>query len=103
VAQYRLPAAADAALKSALLLLKIRYPNGTATVNGYTDDVPVPGGNVALSWKRADAVVAWLIQHGIASERLLAVGHGAADPEFPDRPGGQPRNRRVVIVILPGS
>jgi outer membrane protein OmpA-like peptidoglycan-associated protein len=102
-AQYRLPGSSAATLRTVLRLLMTRYPDATATVNGYTDDVPVPGGNVALSWKRAEAVVTWLIRQGVAASRLLAAGHGAADPMAPSRPGGQPRDRRVVIVIEPGT
>lgn len=103
VAQYRLPASAATTLRAVLHLLTTRYPASTATVNGYTDDIPFRGGNVELSWKRAEAVVGWLTRHGVAPGRLLAVGHGAADPLVPDGPDGQPRNRRVVIVIEPGS
>jgi outer membrane protein OmpA-like peptidoglycan-associated protein len=102
-AQYRLPVSAATTLRTVLRLLTTRYPASTATVNGYTDDIPVRGGNAELSWKRAEAVVSWLTRHGVAASRLLAVGHGAADPLVPNGPDGQPRNRRVVIVIEPGT
>ena len=101
--QYRLPSAAKPTLTKVLNLLTTRYPGATATVNGYTDNIPIRGGNVALSWRRASAVMNWLIRHGVPASRLQAVGHGAADPVAPNLPGGQPLNRRVVIVIEPAA
>ncbi len=101
-AQYRLPASAQPALARLLYLLTVRYPRATATINGYTDDVPVPGGNIRLSWLRASQVADWLIRHHIDASRLEAIGHGAADPVAPERPGGQPLDRRVLVVIEPG-
>lgn len=96
-----LPAMAGPGLRALLHLLIVMYPHATATVNGYTDNLPVPGGNTELSWRRARAVVAWLIRHGISAGRLRAVGHGAAFPQAPNQPGGQAENRRVVVVIEP--
>ena len=76
-------------------------PDAAAVISEHTDSIPTPGGNLALSWRRAQAVLAWLVQHGIDATRLQAVGHGAADPVAPNRPGGQPLNRRVVVIITP--
>jgi outer membrane protein OmpA-like peptidoglycan-associated protein len=102
-AQYALPTSARGALGQALRLLTVAYPTATASINGYTDTVSVPGGNVMLSWRRAHAVLAWLVDHGVAADRLQAVGHGAADPVAPNQPGGQPLNRRVVLIISPDN
>jgi len=102
-AQYRLPAAALPPLRTLRGLLAVAYPRSSATINGYTDNIAVRGGNLALSWRRADVVLQWLVAHGIAAARLQAVGYGAADPLAPNRPGGQPLNRRVVIIITPSS
>lgn len=98
-AQYALPASATPALRQALRLLTVAYPTASASINGYTDAVAVPGGNLMLSWRRAQAVLAWLVGHGVAADRLQAIGHGAADPVAPNGPAGQPRNRRVVLII----
>jgi len=100
-AQFSIPADAQAALGQLLRLLTVGYPNADATINGYTDSVPVPGGNLELSWKRARAVLEWLIAHGVVPSRLQAIGHGEADPVAPNQPEGQPLNRRVVVVISP--
>ena len=102
-AQYALPAAAVPSLRHLLRLLAVSYPGASATIDGYTDNIAVPGGNLTLSWKRAVAVLNWLVRHGIAADRLQAIGHGSADPLAPNRPGGQPLNRRVVVIITPDS
>lgn len=90
-------------LRHLLRLLAVSYPGASATIDGYTDNIAVPGGNLTLSWKRAVAVLNWLVRHGIAADRLQAIGHGSADPLAPNRPGGQPLNRRVVVIITPDS
>jgi outer membrane protein OmpA-like peptidoglycan-associated protein len=75
--------------------------SATATIIGYTDDLPAPGGNPALSRRRADAVGAWLTGHGVSSARLQVLGVGATDPAAANTRGGQPLDRRVVVVIDP--
>jgi outer membrane protein OmpA-like peptidoglycan-associated protein len=100
-AQYALPPSALPSLRRLLALLAITYPTATATINGYTDDVPTPGGNLLLSWRRAQTVLAWLVDHGIAGYRLQATGYGPADPVAPNKATGQPLNRRVVVIISP--
>ena len=99
--QYTLQSAALPQLRHLLHLLAVKYPHATATVNGYTDNLPVPGGNLLLSGRRALTAAQWLIAHGIVAGRLQAFGYGAADPAAPNTPGGQPLNRRVVVVIDP--
>jgi outer membrane protein OmpA-like peptidoglycan-associated protein len=101
--QYTFPVSADHALEQALRLLTVTYPGASATINGYTDNVAVRGGNLLLSWKRAQVVLNWLVAHGVAADRLQATGHGSADPVAPNRPGGQPLNRRVVLIISTGE
>ena len=66
-AQYTLPPTASRSLRQALRLLAVDYPDSTATIVGYTDDVAVRGGNWLLSWKRARIAQSWLIRHGIAA------------------------------------
>jgi outer membrane protein OmpA-like peptidoglycan-associated protein len=99
--QFRLKARAQPQLLRLLRLLTIAYPHAEASVDGYTDDLPARGGNLRLSQRRAQAVRYWLIAHGVAADRLQAAGYGDSDPVAPNKPAGQPRNRRVVIVIDP--
>jgi outer membrane protein OmpA-like peptidoglycan-associated protein len=84
-----------------LYLLTVRYPSATVTINGYTDNLPVPGGNLRLSELRAQEVADWLIAHGVAAARLQAFGYGDTDAVAPNTSHGQPLNRRVVVVIDP--
>jgi len=97
--QFTVPRRALPSLRRLLRLLTIGYPDATATINAYTDTVPVPGGNLLLSWRRAKAVTAWLVDHGVAAYRLEAIGHGSADPVAPNKAAGQPLNRRVVVIV----
>jgi outer membrane protein OmpA-like peptidoglycan-associated protein len=99
--QYKLTASALSPLRRLLYLLTVRYPDATATIVGYTDDLPTPGGNLQLSELRAQAVEQWLAAHGVANDRLQAFGYGDADPAAPNTLGGQPLNRRVDIIIDP--
>lgn len=102
-AQYTLPPSADGPLRQVLHLLAVSDPDATATIYGYTDDLPVPGGNLLLSWKRAQAVQAWLSSHGIRADRMQAIGLGTANPVARNGPAGQPLNRRVVIIVSPAT
>lgn len=99
--QYKLDAAALPQLRRLLRLLTVQYPNATATIIGYTDDLPTPGGNLRLSQLRAQAVAEWLAARGVAGDRLQAFGYGDADPVAPNTPAGQPLNRRVDVIIDP--
>jgi outer membrane protein OmpA-like peptidoglycan-associated protein len=98
-ARYRLPASAVAGLRRALYLLTVSYPDSTASIVGYTDNVAVPGGNRLLSWRRAETVLKWLTAHGVPADRLQAFGYGASDPVAPNGSAGQPLNRRVVLIV----
>lgn len=98
---YKLQAAALPQMRRLLYLLTVRYPYATVTIDGYTDNLPFPGGNLRLSELRAQEVEDWLIAYGIAAGRLQAFGYGDTDPVAPDTPHGQPVNRRVVVVIDP--
>ncbi|MEO1280535.1 MAG: OmpA family protein, partial [Pseudomonadota bacterium] len=72
-------------------------------VGGHTDRLGADGQNFTLSWKRAEAVAARLIEYGIETDRLLVVGFGPRRPLA--RPGQSPigdpaaLNRRVEILL----
>jgi outer membrane protein OmpA-like peptidoglycan-associated protein len=99
--QHQFQAAAVPLLRQLLYLLTAKYPHATATINGYTDSLPAPGGNLQLSLLRARAVEDWLVVHGVAATRLQDFGYGDTDPVAPNTHAGQPLNRRVVVVIDP--
>ena len=98
--KYTLQKAALPQLRQLLHLLTVTFPNATATIDGYTDSLPAPGGNALLSMQRAQRVLTWLVANE-STGRLEAVGCGDTDPVAPNTPHGQPLNRRVVVVIDP--
>lgn len=76
-------------------------------VEGHTDDVPVGKGapyadNWALSSLRASAVVARLVEAGVAPDRIAAVGFADQHPIMPnDSAEHRAANRRTEIVLVP--
>ncbi|HQS98713.1 MAG: hypothetical protein B7Y26_05670 [Hydrogenophilales bacterium 16-64-46] len=68
-------------------------------VSGYTDSVSSEEYNLDLSQRRAETVRAYLIDKGIAAERLTAKGYGEASPVADnDTAEGRAKNRRVELV-----
>lgn len=81
-------------------------------VNGYTDNTPIGPGlqsqgvtsNEQLSQKRADAVMNFLIAHGVKRDLVSAHGYGAKDPVASnDTAKGRAANRRVELELAPAS
>jgi len=82
-------------------------------VAGHTDDIPIrrPQTQAAhptnrhLSSHRAISVVASLESCGVAAERMSTRGFGEYRPVAPNSPnkGGNPKNRRVEIYIVPAG
>ncbi|WP_246859431.1 PA14 domain-containing protein [Spirosoma sp. KCTC 42546] len=69
-------------------------------VAGHTDNVGDPRLNLALSENRAKVVVAYLIRHGIAENRLTATGYGGTRPIADNAAESErSKNRRVEITI----
>jgi len=55
-----------------------KYPDSTVLIEGHTDNVGTSEYNMALSQRRADSVVSYLVDNlHIAPARLTAVGYGA--------------------------
>jgi outer membrane protein OmpA-like peptidoglycan-associated protein len=90
-------------LRRLLHLLTVTYPDATATIDGYTDNLPIAGGNLQLSLRRAKDVFTWLVTNKVPASRLQAVGCGDTNPVAPNTSHGQPLNRRVVVVIDPAT
>lgn len=68
------------------------------TVTGYTDDRGDAQSNLNLSAARAEAVKAYLVEHGVAADRILTKGEGAANPVADNKTAaGRAKNRRVEI------
>lgn len=68
------------ALDSLVLMLN-ENPNITIELSAHTDYRGAEAYNKTLSQKRAESVVRYLIDHGIAADRLTAVGYGEEKPK----------------------
>ena len=69
-------------------------------VEGHTDNVGTPAANQKLSEQRAHAVMQYLIERGVAANRLQSVGYGLTKPVADNKTeAGRARNRRVELVI----
>ena len=70
-------------------------------VEGHTDQAGTPDYNLDLSFRRARAVVEYLVAHGVAEERLEYQGYGQTRPTAAaDAPGAADLNRRVEFTIV---
>ncbi len=74
-------------------------------VEGYTDDKPINTAIYPSNWElssaRASGVVRFLIEHGIADNRLAALGYAGTHPIGDNKTGeGRMKNRRVQLMIL---
>jgi large repetitive protein len=70
-------------------------------VEGHTDDRAADDYNLGLSQRRAEAVRAYLVEQGIAADRLEAVGYGETRPKMAGKSkAARDANRRVEFVIL---
>ncbi|QBB70868.1 OmpA family protein [Pseudolysobacter antarcticus] len=93
-----LKAESDGALQRVLALLQ-QDATLKLEVQGHTDNVGGDDYNRKLSDARASAVLAWLVQHGIAANRLSFKGYGKTVPVASnDTDAGRARNRRVEIA-----
>ena len=69
-------------------------------VTGHTDLKGSIRGNDKLALKRAEAVAAMLIDQGIQTTRVRAVGRGEREPLVPTADGvAEAKNRRVEIIV----
>ncbi|MEX1238237.1 MAG: OmpA family protein [Cyclobacteriaceae bacterium] len=82
--------------------LLLQNPDWRIQINGHTDNVGHPQINLALSLKRAEAVVKYLASQGISAERLEAKGYGSERPlvSNDDEKEGRQINRRTEIEII---
>ena len=88
-------------LQAVEALLRERTEVSKLRIEGHTDSTGPDARNQQLSEQRAAAVRAWLVEHGVAKERLVAYGCGekhaiAAD----DTEQGRAQNRRVVFQVV---
>lgn len=81
-----------------------RYPNTTVNVIGHTDSDGASSYNLDLSQRRAQAVASVLVNSGVNSGRIRAIGRGEDQPIASNlTAAGKQQNRRVEIVITPNG
>lgn len=72
------------------------------SIEGHTDNVGKPEGNLTLSQNRASAAREYLINKGISKSRVFAIGYGDSKPIASNTDEkGREQNRRVEFVVLP--
>ncbi len=78
-----------------------KYPDTSAVIEGYADNVGRPDANMRLSQRRADSVVHYLVRTvHIDSSRLSAVGYGDSHPVGDNRTEeGKRMNRRITAIV----
>jgi len=77
----------------------IDYPEIMLEIHGYTDDRGNRDFNIDLSQRRAQSVLDYLVEMGVAPERLTAKGFGPDNPVASnDTAEGRANNRRIEFV-----
>ena len=75
-------------------------PDLSIRIEGHTDSEGTAENNRALSRARAEAVVSWLGERGIAKAHMTAFGFGPDKPLAPNTTvDGRAKNRRVEILV----
>ena len=88
---------AEPALNQIRLALAER-PDLSAVIEGHTDSDATDKYNLDLSQRRAEAVVAWLVDNGASAGNLTAAGKGEAEPiANNETSAGKASNRRVEV------
>jgi peptidoglycan-associated lipoprotein len=89
--------AAHALLNAKAELLK-RYPDRRVLVEGHTCSFGDSAFNVYIGLRRAEAVKAYLVERGVAAERIRTASRGSAQPVAPNLgEANRRKNRRVEI------
>jgi outer membrane protein OmpA-like peptidoglycan-associated protein len=91
--------AESAKLRRVLRYLRAR-PNAQVRVEGNCCDLAPNAYNQRLGMRRADAVKGWLVERGVAPERVTTVTHGEEQLVTED-PAKRPLNRRADIIAEP--
>jgi chemotaxis protein MotB len=86
-------------------LLDGRSIENPIRVEGNTDSVPITTGAFVSNWElsaaRADAVLEFLVHHGVKPSRLSLAGYADQNPIASNATaGGRASNRRVDLVLL---
>jgi outer membrane protein OmpA-like peptidoglycan-associated protein len=90
-----------------LVQLLIDNPEIKIELGSHTDSVDSDSFNLLLSQRRAESAVRYIVQNGIAPDRIVAKGYGESkpiarntNPDGTDNPEGRQKNRRTEFKIL---
>ena len=91
--------------KLSVILIE-ELPTKNIGIAGHTDNVPIRFSPWASNWElstaRATSVLHYLVDVGVAPQRLSAIGYGEHRPVASNETSaGRAKNRRVEISILP--
>ena len=87
-----------AALDQLITLLR-RAPHTVIEIGGHTDKYGAPDYNLQLSRRRAEAVLQYLVGHGLTNQ-FTAVGYGASRPlSVAQTRAGFQHNRRIELRV----
>jgi OmpA-OmpF porin, OOP family len=90
----------SAGLLDRLTETALRCPTSSIEIAGHTDGDGEEAFNQALSEKRAQAVMDYLVKAGFPADRLTAVGYGSTQPIASNDTGeGKAQNRRIDFVV----
>ena len=99
--------AAQAALEKVLASAQMQE-GGQIVLRGHSDSAGSDTANLRASQRRAEAVRDWLVEKGVAEERITIIALGEQNPVQPNAlPDGTPNetgraaNRRVEVTIEP--
>src|SRR5690606_19068196 len=86
---------------SNMLAIFKEYPQARFSIEGHTDSDGSNALNQTLSENRAAAVKNFLIENGIAADRLMSTGYGETKPIASNKTAkGKAQNRRVEIKLI---
>jgi outer membrane protein OmpA-like peptidoglycan-associated protein len=90
----------DPVLSDVARILKAHPEIERVQIQGHTDDKGTDEYNRELSQRRAESVLRWLVEHGVAAGRLEAKGMGRSHPIADNATEeGRAKNRRVEFLI----
>ena len=83
------------------LVRQLKDTDELVLVAGHTDNTASSPRNLALGWKRANAIRSLFLRKGLPSVRILTESHGEARPIATNKTEeGRKKNRRVEVTII---
>jgi OOP family OmpA-OmpF porin len=90
----------SAGLLDRLIETALRCPSANIEIAGHTDGDGEDAYNQALSEKRAQSVVDYLVKAGLPADRFTAAGYGSTQPIASNETDeGKAQNRRIEFVV----